>query len=81
MITALAVLTIVVGLCAGFAAPPSPRWVLALAGGALIFFVAAFAMQGWELAWKAAGFVVAVPIVAARMAATKWSTPDPYDED
>jgi hypothetical protein len=81
MITALAVLTIVVGLCAGFVAPPSPRWVLALAGGAVFFFVAALVMQGWDLAWNAAGLVVAVPIVAARTAATKWSTPDPYDED
>jgi len=26
-------------------------------------------------------FVTAVPIVASRMAATKWSTPDVYDDD
>jgi hypothetical protein len=25
--------------------------------------------------------VVAVPLVSARMAATKWSTPDVYDDD
>jgi hypothetical protein len=77
----LALVTIAVGLCAGFVAPPSVRWVLALAGGALFFFVAAFGIYGWDLAWKACGLMIAVPIVAARMAATKWSTPDVYDDE
>ena len=81
MVTVLALVTIAVGLCAGFAAPPSVRWVLALAGGALLFFVAALGFYGWDLAWKASGLVIAVPVVAARMAATKWSTPDIYDEE
>ena len=81
MITALALLIFAVGLCAGFAAPPSVRWVLALAGSALGFFVAAVGMYGWDLAWQASGLVIAVPIVAARMAATKWSTPDIYDDE
>jgi len=81
MTTVLALATIALGLCAGFAAPPSVRWMLALAVGALLFFAAALGIEGWDLAWKASGLVIAVPIVAARMAATKWSTPDIYDEE
>jgi len=77
----LALLTIALGLCAGFAAPPSVRWVLGLAGGALLLFVAVLGVYGWDFAWKASGLAIAVPVAAARMAATKWSTPDIYDDE
>lgn len=77
----LIVITVATGVYLGFAAPPSGRSVLLVASVAVLCFLAALGIDGWELAWKASGLVIAVPIVAARMAATKWSTPDIYDEE
>ena len=76
----LLLITVAAGLYIGFAAPPSVRSVLLVSGVALFCFLAALGIDGWALAWKASGLVVAVPLVSARMAATKWSTPDIYDE-
>lgn len=77
MLTAiLALATVGAGLGLGFAATPSARSVLALAGGAVLFLVAALGAYGWGLAWMAGPLVIAAPVAAARMAATKWSTPD-----
>jgi len=54
--------------------------VLALAGGAVAFFLAALGAYGWGIAWMVSLLGIAAPVAAARMAATKWSTPDIYDE-
>ena len=72
----LILITIAAGVYIGFAAPPSGRSVLVVTGVAVLCFVAALGIDGWALAWQASGLVVAVPLVGARMAATKWSTPD-----
>lgn len=74
------IVAIGVGLWAGFAAPPSFRSVLALTGGALSVLLFAFTAYGWGFAVMAAPLAIAAPVAAARMAATKWSTPDIYDE-
>jgi hypothetical protein len=76
----LALLTLAVALWVGFATPPSARSVLALAGGAVAFFLAALGAYGWGIAWMVSLLGIAAPVAAARMAATKWSTPDIYDE-
>jgi len=73
----LALATIGVGLCAGFIAPPSRAGALALAGGALLCLLAAFGFYGWHwVTLLACAPAIAVPVTAARLAATKWSTPD-----
>lgn len=77
----LALATVGAGLWAGFAAPPSRRSVLALASGAAFFFLGALGLHGWGLMWIAYALVIALPVVAARTAATKWSTPDIYDDE
>jgi len=77
----LALATIGVGIWAGFVAPPSRTWVLALSGGALLGFLAAFGFCGWQwFTLLACAPAIAAPVTAARLAATKWSTPDIYDE-
>ena len=85
LIFSLAVATIVAGLWAGFAAPPSAKWVIALACGTLILFLAALGVHGWQwlnvLAVLASMLAIATPVAGARMAATKWSTPDIYDDE
>ena len=77
----LVFITVAAGIYIGFAAPPSARSVLLLTAVAVLCLLAAFGLDGWDLAWKAAGLVVAVPLVGARMAATRWSTPDIDDEE
>jgi hypothetical protein len=77
----LILISVAAGVYIGFAAPPSGRSVLLVTGVAVLCFLAALGIDGWALAWKACGVVVAVPLVSARMAATKWSTPDVYDDD
>ncbi|HEX6156562.1 MAG TPA: hypothetical protein VFZ54_11095, partial [Burkholderiales bacterium] len=60
---------------------PSRTWVLALSGGALLGFLAAFGLCGWQwFTLFACAPAIAAPVTAARLAATKWSTPDIYDE-
>ena len=85
LIFSLAVATIAAGLCAGFAIPPSAKWVIALACGALILSVVALGVHGWQwlnvLAVLASMLAIATPVAGARMAATKWSTPDIYDDE
>lgn len=76
----LVLITVGAGIYIGFAAPPSARSVLLLTSVAVVCFLAALGIDGWALAWKASGLGLAVPVVSARMAATKWSTPDIYDE-
>jgi len=79
---ALALATIGVGLWAGFIAPPSRGGALALAGGALLCLLAAFGFYGWHwITLVACAPAIAVPVTAARLAATKWSTPDIYDDE
>ena len=79
---ALALATIGVGLWAGFIAPPSRAGALALAGGALLCLLAAFGVYGWHwVTLVACAPAIAVPVTAARLAATKWSTPDIYDDE
>ena len=79
---ALALATIGVGLWAGFIAPPSRAGALALAGGALLCLLAAFGVYGWHwVTLVACAPAFAVPVTAARLAATKWSTPDIYDDE
>ena len=82
MLTAvLALAAISVGIWAGFVAPPSRTWVLALSGSALLGFLAALGFCGWQwFTLFASASAIAAPVTAARLAATKWSTPDIYDE-
>ena len=85
MIAAVILVTVCAGLWAGFAIPPSARWVVALACGTLILFLAALGVHGWQwlnvLAVLASMLAIATPVAGARMAATKWSTPDIYDDE
>ena len=85
MIAAVIFVTVCAGLWAGFAIPPSAKWVIALACGALILFLAALGVHGWQwlnvLAVLASMLAIATPVAGARMAATKWSTPDIYDDE
>jgi hypothetical protein len=80
--TILALATIGVGLWAGFIAPPSRGGALVLAGGALLCLLAAAGLYGWHwVTLVACAPAIAVPVTAARLAATKWSTPDIYDDE
>ena len=81
LIAVLLLATVGLGVWAGFVAPPSRGWVLGLASGAVLSFFAAFGLFGWQwITLIACAPAVAVPVTAARMAATKWSTPDIYDD-
>ena len=85
MITAAILLTVCAGIWAGLAIPPSARWVISVACGALILFLAAVGVHGWQwlnvLAVLGSMLAIATPVAGARMAATKWSAPDIYDDD
>ncbi len=85
MIAAVILLTVCAGIWAGLATPPSAKWVVALACGALVLFLAALGVHGWQwlnvFAIVASMLAIATPVAGARMAATKWSTPDIYDDD
>ena len=81
MLTTIVVLvTVGTGLWIGFAARPSGRWVLALAGGAVLVFIAAHVFYD-PITFVAYALALSAPVAAVRMAATKWSTPDIYDDE
>ena len=85
MIAVVILVTVCAGIWAGLAIPPSARWVITLACGALVLFLAALGVHGWQwlnvFAIPASMLAIATPVAGARMAATKWSTPDIYDDE
>ena len=80
MTMVIVLVTVGTGLWIGFAARPSGRWTLALAGGAVLVFIAAQLFHD-AMSFVAYALALSAPVVAVRMAATKWSTPDIYDDE